>query len=672
MRNPIRMKPLVVGIGLVLLVALGAQAQTVPTMMSYQGRLSANGTNFTGTGYFKFAPVSADGLTTYWSNDGSFPTHVAVSNGLFSVMLGDTSLPFMQPIFPSTFQERPGAQLRIWFCETEGGAFAQLAPDQPLGSVGYAMMAAKVGPGAVGASELASDSVKADKIETNAVTSDKLAANSVTAVKIAAGVITSNKIDWSTMPAMSLKGYKENGAFAAAPVASGADSIAQGSGARALADYSVVGGGGQNEIQAGAVYGAIGGGRINDLGNNSSNATVAGGYDNNISSDANSSTIGGGFQNNIGVGSWYATVAGGYDNTLISNVWGSAISGGRSNTIGFATDYAAVAGGWGNKIGRTADYSAIGGGNLNEIQYDSECATVAGGLRNIIGTNSNWSVIGGGNRNEIGTISSYTTVAGGLYNSIGAEAHYATIAGGCSNAVGDNAEYAFAAGRRAKANHIGSFVWADSVNADFASTVSNQFRIRAGGGLSLVAQASGISQAACRIESTTANGVGLFITQTSSDANLVIANTGTGDQIKCYYGPGGGTLAFRVDNEGDTIGRTFTPTSDRNAKENFVAVDPQDILARVVELPISRWNFKQDETLHIGPMAQDFHAAFAVGIDDKHIATVDADGVALAAIQALDQGQQDLKQQLQEKEERIQALENDVAELKQLVSQLVP
>ena len=72
-------------------------------------------------------------------------------------------------------------------------------------------------------------------------------------------------------------------------------------------------------------------------------------------------------------------------------------------------------------------------------------------------------------------------------------------------------------------------------------------------------------------------------------------------------------------------------------KEKFTPVDNQEILERVASLPISRWNFKTDgQTRHIGPMAQDFYAAFKVGPDDKHIATVDESGVALAAIQGLE------------------------------------
>ena len=79
---------------------------------------------------------------------------------------------------------------------------------------------------------------------------------------------------------------------------------------------------------------------------------------------------------------------------------------------------------------------------------------------------------------------------------------------------------------------------------------------------------------------------------------------------------------------------------------------------------ISRWNFKGDAaTPHVGPMAQDFHAAFALGTDDKHIATVDADGMALAAIQGLNEV-------VKEKDAEIQTLKRDLAELRQAVSLL--
>ena len=100
------------------------------------------------------------------------------------------------------------------------------------------------------------------------------------------------------------------------------------------------------------------------------------------------------------------------------------------------------------------------------------------------------------------------------------------------------------------------------------------------------------------------------------------------------------------------------PPSDRNLKEKFAPIDNRDILERVIGLPISSWTYKSDATTrHIGPMAQDFYAAFNVGPDDKHIATVDADGVVLAAIQGLNQIVQEKDTELQTLKQRLAALE---------------
>jgi hypothetical protein len=106
--------------------------------------------------------------------------------------------------------------------------------------------------------------------------------------------------------------------------------------------------------------------------------------------------------------------------------------------------------------------------------------------------------------------------------------------------------------------------------------------------------------------------------------------------------------------------------SDRNSKEDFAAVNPREVLAKVSALPITEWKYKAeaDGSKHLGPMAQDFHAAFGLnGPDDKHIATVDESGVALAAIQGLNQ-------KVEEKDAEIQELKQSVAELKAMVEKL--
>jgi hypothetical protein len=103
---------------------------------------------------------------------------------------------------------------------------------------------------------------------------------------------------------------------------------------------------------------------------------------------------------------------------------------------------------------------------------------------------------------------------------------------------------------------------------------------------------------------------------------------------------------------------TVTGSSDRNVKENFAPVDPQEVLEQVSAMPIQRWNYIGEEVPHIGPVAQDFHGAFQVGMDDKHISMVDADGVALAAIQGLNQKLERENAELKARLERLEQLLN--------------
>ena len=154
--------------------------------------------------------------------------------------------------------------------------------------------------------------------------------------------------------------------------------------------------------------------------------------------------------------------------------------------------------------------------------------------------------------------------------------------------------------------HHGTFLWADSTDADFASGASNQFAARASGGYSLTTNSAGT------------NG--------------------------CFLAAGGGS---------------WSCVSDRNAKENVKDVNPHEVLAAVATLPISIWNFKtQDESIrHMGPMAQDFASAFGLGDSDTTIAMVDADGVSLAAIQGLYQLVLDQQQEIAALQARVQKLE---------------
>jgi hypothetical protein len=101
-----------------------------------------------------------------------------------------------------------------------------------------------------------------------------------------------------------------------------------------------------------------------------------------------------------------------------------------------------------------------------------------------------------------------------------------------------------------------------------------------------------------------------------------------------------------------------TEFSDANAKENFAPVDGQGVLEKLSEVPISTWSYRNDDPAvrHMGPTAQDFYAVFELGKDDRHIAPLDTNGVALAAAQ-------ELYRMVQERDAQIEALQRENAEL---------
>jgi hypothetical protein len=123
----------------------------------------------------------------------------------------------------------------------------------------------------------------------------------------------------------------------------------------------------------------------------------------------------------------------------------------------------------------------------------------------------------------------------------------------------------------------------------------------------------------------------------------------------------GTTITLLLDSSGNlVIAGALTEASDAALKEGFEPVDAQTILARIQQLPITTWNYIADGSTvrHMGPMAQDFYAAFGLGADDTHIAPLDVNGVTLAALQ-------ELTRLLQTQETRVEELERENQELEQ-------
>ena len=122
-------------------------AWAVPQVLNYSGKISVSGQPYTGQAYFKFALVNREGTVSYWTNDGNFtliqepPTAVSVTltDGVYSVPLGNASLANMQMIPDQIFKDHNDAHLRIWFAQSASGPFELLSPDQAIGAVPYAL-----------------------------------------------------------------------------------------------------------------------------------------------------------------------------------------------------------------------------------------------------------------------------------------------------------------------------------------------------------------------------------------------------------------------------------------------------------------------------------------------------------------------------------------------------
>ncbi len=379
-----------------------------------------------------------------------------------------------------------------------------------------------------------------------------------------------------------------------------------------------------------ASFGTVGGG-ANNIASNVL-ATISGGYSN--AASGFDTTISGGSQN-IASG-LSATVGGGDINTASGQE--STVGGGANNTA--SSTWATIAGGSYNQA--TEAYTAIGAGYRNIASgfasvvcggYSNTASatytTVTGGFSNIC--NAQNATLSGGGQNlasgQYATVSGgYTNIASGNYSSVigGSQnmvtGQYSAALGGINNQV--TGAFSCAAGSNARCANNGSFVWGDPIGQFFSSTADNQFSVRATGGVRFVSASSG---------GTPTAGVSLA--------------------------PGGGS---------------WSSLSDREAKENFQLVNGRTILQAIAALPVTTWNYKtQDKGIrHIGPMAQDFYAAFAVGEDERHITEVDEGGIALAAIQGLNEKVDEKDAQIKSLKEQNDLMAVRLRNLEQMVQTL--
>jgi hypothetical protein len=334
-----------------------------------------------------------------------------------------------------------------------------------------------------------------------------------------------------------------------------------------------------------------------------------------------------------------ASVAGGAFNVASGPL--SIVLGGNENQ---ATGGASIAGGALSHAGGSQSI-ALGAGNI----ADGEQAVALGGSNNV--AEGDGSVVIGGLSStalRTGSVAIGTSLCAGAPHSWagGNEAKVRPPSGTSSNPPGSGCDGV--PNSNLAGGDSGTFIWADNsvgVDPPFVSSGSNQFAIRARGGVRLNEQTSqyfgaGTRQMLNLYSETYGIGVQTSTLYQRSNSQFAWFRDGSHQNAALDPGAGGALLMTLGTNAGTPVGiaraQQFVNVSDRHAKSAFEPVDPIDVLAQVLELPISRWSYKTaPEQRHLGPMAQDFRAAFGLGGDDTTIATIDADGVALAAIQGL-------------------------------------
>lgn len=447
-----------------------------------------------------------------------------------------------------------------------------------------------------------------------------------------------------------------------------------------------------NQILSKSLYATIGGGLGNTISTTSAESTIAGGNQNTIHSNAFRSVIGGGYRNSVGTNCDTSTISGGTQNSAGGNA--AFIGGGSLNRANGSSS--TMAGGYDNTVDGAVSF--IGGGARNRVI--SIFSVASGGENNTV--SGDYSNIGGGLQNLAS--GSGASIGGGTAN--GATADSATVPGGSDNFA--RGRHSFAAGRGARALHDGSFVWADrqgvgAIPTPFESIAPNQFNVRASGGIRLEGNVSIFGQNALK-----AIGYQPFVTlDDSSDpgsyGRIQIANRelvlrghsvgslgtyATGDRAAIRWdtssvdlntstlckinGTGGryfwiGLLGARLvatsTGAGLSLGGVWENASDRKRKTDFEPLDKRAILRVLAGVPVERWRYTNEpaHVRHIGPTAQDFKAAFGLGTDDKSIGTVDADGVALAAIQGLNEVVAEKVIRIAELEKKLAAMEKTMA-----------
>ena len=498
-------------VSLLALVHLLAGANLLPaqgTAFRYQGRLNDGAGPANGRYDFRFR-LASDPLANNYVGGNVFTNALPISSGLFTV-----TLDFGDVFMGSDYW------LEIGVRTNGGGAYTLLSPLQPLTPAPYAVFAG-------GASNLL-----------GVIPSGGLSGSYAGAVTFNNGANTFNGTfsgnggGLSNVNAQTLAGLGAGQFW----------QVGGNAGTRAGSDFLGTTDGEPLEVKVnggrvmrwerptnGAVFGfvlpnVVGGFESNTVANTIGGATIAGGggpewFGATVPHRVTQAfgTIGGGVGNVVDGA--VSTIAGGERGTITTPAYNSFLGGGAWNTI--ETGDSVIGGGRFNAIQANGYAGTIGGGYDNTIGASTWYSTIAGGDQNAIQMNADHAGIAGGNFNMIQTNADYAAIGGGFFNVVSGP--YGTVPGGNQNVAGTNS---FAAGHRAKASHTGAFVWGDSSPQDFGSTRSNQFLVRASGGVGI-----GTNNPAAALH---VNGGGATNIALRVDGGLAVSGAGVGTSTAAF------------------------------------------------------------------------------------------------------------------------------------------
>jgi hypothetical protein len=433
---------------------------------------------------------------------------------------------------------------------------------------------------------------------------------------------------------------------------------------------TVSGGGEKNMVNsANGIGSTVSGGRANIA--SGSDTTVSGGSGNSASGDYN--TISGGTNNTASnthnsiaggainsASGFYSTVSGGYRNT--ASGYSSIVSGGTNNTASGAYSWTGGSNAKtfssgvtpttfnGNFIWADSNYGGSAQ-NFYSVANDEFAVRARGGVRLVTAVDAagvptrTFQINGSGNVSTNGNIATTASITAG---GVTAEA---LLSNGVIMASGILYSNGVTSG--------GNVIVTGNISA--TGTMSTA-------GLTSSGNVTVNPSATLNFGSTTRQMINLWGTSFGLGIQDNMSYFRSGGNFSWYQNgihnsttgnAGGGLTLMSLSSTELRVNGTFVSASDRNKKENFAEIDSRQILEMVANLPIQYWNYIADESKvrHIGPMAQDFHAAFNIGPDDKHITTVDADGIALAAIKALKAENDALKSEFVTLQARLERLE---------------